>query len=101
MAGCRPGRAIPMQLDIVTLEQFVLPHLSRGSRGPAPKLNLFKIFNYTLRLLYIGCQWKELPIERDDEGRPESHYTGICCASCRFQYIAATYYDLIAVRLPI
>ena len=45
-------------------EQFVLPHLSRGRRGPAPKLTLHKIFNYILQALYMGCQWKELPIDR-------------------------------------
>jgi hypothetical protein len=23
----------------------------------------------------MGCQWKELPIEKDREGHPEIHYT--------------------------
>ena len=27
--------------------------------------------------LYMGCQWKELPIEKDREGRPEIHHTRI------------------------
>jgi hypothetical protein len=85
MAGSQRGQAIPTQLGLGTFEQFVLPHLSRGSRGPAPKLSLFKIFNYILRLLYIGCQWKELPIERDDGGRPEIHYTGIYRAFRRWE----------------
>ena len=60
MAGSRRGQAIPTQLDSEVFEQFVLPHLSTGSRGPAPKLSLFKIFNYILQLLYLGCQWKAL-----------------------------------------
>ena len=30
-----------------------------------------------LKFLYIGCQWKELPIEKDESGRPEIHYTRI------------------------
>lgn len=30
-----------------------------------------------MKLLYIGCQWKELPIEKDESGRPEIHYTRI------------------------
>jgi hypothetical protein len=38
---------------------------------------LLKIFNYVLQFLYLGCQWKELPIDRDGEGRPEIHYTRI------------------------
>jgi transposase len=77
MAGSQRGQAIPTQLSVVQFEQFVLPHLSVGSRGPAPKLGLHKIFNYILRLLYMGCRWKELPIEKDGEGRPEIHYTRI------------------------
>jgi transposase len=85
MAGSQRGHAIPTQLGLGTFEQFVLPHLSRGCRGPAPKLSLFKIFNYILQLLYIGCQWKELPIERDDEGRPEIHYTGVYRAFRRWE----------------
>jgi hypothetical protein len=64
-------------LELAEFEQFVLPHLSVGSRGPAPKLGLYKIFNYVLKILYLGCQWKELPIHKDGEGHPETHYTRI------------------------
>jgi hypothetical protein len=77
MTGGRHGEAIPTQLDLGLFEEFVLPHLSIGSRGPAPKLGLLKIFNYILQLLYLGCQWKELPIDKDGEGRPEIHCTRI------------------------
>ena len=85
MAGSQGGQAIPTQLGPAQFEQFVLPHLSVGSRGPAPKLTLCKIFNYILRQLYMGCQWKELPIERDDEGRPEIHHTRIYSAFRRWE----------------
>jgi transposase len=77
VAGGQRGQAIPTQLGLGKFEQVILPHLSVGSRGPAPKLGFHKIFNYILRLLYLGCQWKELPIERDGEGRPEIHHTRI------------------------
>src|SRR3954453_19381523 len=77
MAGSCRGQAIPTQLGLGLFEQFVLPHLSTGSRGPAPKLGLFKSFNYILQLLYLGCQWKELPIDKDQDGCPEIHYTRI------------------------
>src|SRR5260370_34314675 len=80
MAGSQRGQAIPTQLSLAQFEAFVLPHLSRGSRGPAPKLGLHKIFNYILRLLYMGCQWKQLPIEKDGESRPEIHHTRIYSA---------------------
>ena len=85
MAGSQGGRALPTQLGLAQFEQFVLPHLSIGRRGPAPKLSLHKIFNYILRLLYLGCQWKELPIQKDDEGRPEIHYTRIYSAWRRWE----------------
>jgi transposase len=85
MAGSRRGQGIPTQLGLGLFEQFVLPHLSTGRRGPAPKLGLFKIFNYILRLLYLGCQWKELPIERDNDGCPEIHYTRIYNAFRRWE----------------
>ena len=85
MAETQRWQALPTQLERAEFEQFVLPHLSVGSRGPAPKLSLHKIFNYILHLLYLGCQWKELPIARDDEGRPEIHYTRIYGAFRRWE----------------
>ena len=29
------------------------------------------VFNYILQSLYMGCQWKQLPIEKDAQGKPE------------------------------
>jgi transposase len=72
-------------LNCQQFEQFVLPHLSTGGRGPAPKLSLHAIFNYILRQLYMGCQWKELPIEKDRDGHPEIHYTRVYSAFRRWQ----------------
>ena len=54
MARTQRWQAIPTQLKLAEFEQFVLPHLSVGSRGPAPKLSLYKIFNYVLKILYLG-----------------------------------------------
>ena len=76
---------IPTHLTIEQFERFVLPHLHLGSRGPQPKLSLYTIFNYILKLLYLGCQWKELPIARDENGQPEIHYSSIYRAFRRFQ----------------
>jgi transposase len=70
-----------------------LPHLTIGRRGPAPKLSLHALFNYILKLLYLGCQWKELPIAKDAEGRPEIHYTRIYGAFRRWQ--AGGCFDII------
>src|SRR5258708_14001219 len=77
MAKHKSWREIPTELSLEQFRQFVLPHLTVGSRGPAPKLSLHALFNYILKLLYIGCQWKELPIAKDARGVPEIQYTRI------------------------
>jgi hypothetical protein len=61
------------------------PYLSSGSRGPAPKLGLLKIFNYILQLLYLDFQWKEVAIDKDGKGRPEIRYTRIYRAFRRWE----------------
>lgn len=35
------------------------------------------MFNYVLKALYMGCQWKMLPIDRNGKGLPEIHHTRI------------------------
>src|ERR1700694_4754176 len=77
MAKSQPRHGIPVQLSDAQFDEFVLPHLTRGHRGPMPKLPLRKIFNYILKLLYLGCQWKTLPIDKDQAGRPEIHPTSV------------------------
>ncbi|MBD2082896.1 transposase [Leptolyngbya sp. FACHB-17] len=76
---------IPTHLTVEQFEEFVLPHLHLGRRGPQPKLSLHAVFNYILKLLYLGCQWKELPIEKDKDGQPEIHYTRIYRTFRRFE----------------
>ena len=49
------------------------------------KLTPHAVFNYILQFLYMGCQWKQLPIEKDAQGKPESHYTRIYRAFRRWQ----------------
>ena len=68
---------IPTELTVAQFEEFVLPHLTVGKRGPVSTLSLHRSFGYILKFLYFGCQWKELPIEKDESGRPEIHYTRI------------------------
>ena len=77
MAKRKRWLEIPTELSLERFREFVLPHLTVGSRGPSPKLSLHALFNYILKPLYLGCQWKELPIERDEEGRREVHHTSI------------------------
>jgi hypothetical protein len=47
-------------------------------RGPRCKIGYHKPFNYILKVLYTGMQWKELPIDKGAAGNAELHYTGIC-----------------------
>ncbi len=52
----------------VTEDQFttyILPYLSTAKRGFVSSIPLYRIFNYILHRLHTGCQWAELPIERD------------------------------------
>ena len=68
---------IPVQLSEPEFEKFILPHLSLPKRGPECKIGYHKAFNYILKILYTGMQWKELPIEKDPDGKSEIHYTVI------------------------
>lgn len=68
---------IPVQLSAAEFEQFILPHLSLPQRGPECKIGYHKVFNYILKVLYTGMQWKELPIEKGSDGKAELHYTGV------------------------
>lgn len=77
MHKSRAKPAIPTELTIEQFNQFVLPHLSHGGRGPKPKLHLHKLFGYVLLQLYLGCQWKMLPINLGPDGRPEIHYSRV------------------------
>lgn len=74
----KPGSTtIPVQFSAPEFSAFILPHLSRPKRGPQCKIGYHKLFNYLLKVLYTGMQWKELPIDKDPEGKAELHYTGV------------------------
>ena len=62
---------IPTELTKPQFERHVEPSLSKAKRGYVSKTPLYKIFNYILYKLYTGCQWEELPIERNADGKPE------------------------------
>ena len=66
---------IPVQLGKKEFEQFILPHLSLPKRGPEGKIGYHKAFNYILKILYTGMQWKEMPIDKALDGKAEIHYT--------------------------
>ena len=70
-------KAIPASLTIGEFNEFILPHLLKGKRGPETKISLHKIFSYILIVLYTGMQWHMLPINKDHCGEPEIHYTRV------------------------
>lgn len=77
MKGKREYNRIPTALSEKEFNEFVLPHLKKGKRGPQKKLSFFKLFNYILYLMHTGCQWENIPIYKDTEGKREIHYTNI------------------------
>ena len=68
---------LPTKLTEKQFNEFILPSLSIGSRGPKPKLSFYKIFTYILFILYTGAQWHMLPVEKDQNGLNEIHHTQI------------------------
>ncbi len=68
---------IPVMLTQKEFEEHVEPYLSKAERGFVCKIPLYKIFNYILYVLYTGCQWHMLPIDRLPSGKPEITYKGI------------------------
>jgi len=72
----RQYNEIPTVLKENEFNEF-LPHLKKGARGPSKKISFFKLFNYILKLKHTGCQWSQIPIDKNENGEPEIHYTSI------------------------
>lgn len=71
------NRSIPVQLSEIEFNEFILKHLPEKMQKRHYRVPRFKIFNYILKFLHMGCQWKTLPIEQDETGRPEIHYSQV------------------------
>lgn len=67
--------AIPTTLSEKHFNEFILPHIPDGERGPGKKLSAYGTFKYICRILHTGMQWKELEIKLNSDGKPEIHYT--------------------------
>ena len=57
---------LPQKVSQKEFNRFIKPHLSRPLTGPKPKVSMYKIFNYVLYVLSSGCQWKKVPIYRNE-----------------------------------
>jgi transposase len=55
-------------LSKVMIEQWILPHLSKGERGPEPEVELSAIVQAILYRLTTGCQWRMIPLKQFFEG---------------------------------
>ena len=77
MSNKRQYHRIPTALKENEFNEFVLPYLKRGKRGPSKKLPFLKLFNYILYLMHTGCQWENIPIDKDANSKSEIHYTNI------------------------
>ena len=77
MSRIRRYNKLPTVLREDEFNEFVLPHLKKGTRGPSKKISFFKLFNYILKLMHTGCQWEQIPIDKNKDGMPEIHYTNI------------------------
>ena len=45
------------------INQKIVPHLSKGKRGPSCKVGLWRIVRAILYKLKTGAQWRELPLK--------------------------------------
>lgn len=50
------------------IEQWIIPHLSKGERGPEPSVDLSVIVQLIFYRLKTGCQWRMLPVQAFLEG---------------------------------
>ena len=73
----RGQHKIPVTLTESQFNQFVLPYIPVHKFGPQFKISRYRMFCYIMIILYTGCQWKMLPIEKDENGKPEIHYTQV------------------------
>jgi transposase len=85
MSKSKKYKSIPTHLSENEFNEFVLPYLSQGSRGPSTKVSFYHLFNYILKLMHTGCQWEEIPIKADSSGTLEIHHTRIFRTFQRWQ----------------
>ena len=57
---------LPIKVSQNDFNTHIKPHLSKGRRGPKPKISLYKFFNYILYVLHTGCQWEQIPIRKNE-----------------------------------
>jgi len=51
-------------LDKITIENWILPHLTLGERGKSIKVEMTALIEAILYKLKTGCQWRQLPVKQ-------------------------------------
>lgn len=67
---------IPTSLTENQFNQHVRPYISVAQRGYECQIPLCKVFNYILYRFHTGCQWEQLPIEKEVDN-PEKKKSAI------------------------
>lgn len=62
---------IPTSLTEKQFQTFILPNLALAKRGTTCTIPLYKVFNYILKKLHTGCQWRELAIDPHPQKTPK------------------------------
>ena len=64
--GCEPLKNLfvmeVLPKDII--RAWILPHLSAGTRGPDPTVDLLEVVECMLDKLKTSCQWQLLPLKQ-------------------------------------
>lgn len=58
-------------------ERLIIPHLSKGQRGPEPSMALCDIVRAIFYRLKTGCQWRMLTVKAFVSGA-ELTWSGVC-----------------------
>jgi len=59
-------RKLPVTVTRKQFNKYIDRYLSRGLRGPQPKISRYKIFSYILYVLHTGMQWDQLRTHRNE-----------------------------------
>jgi len=51
-------------LDKGTIDELIVPYLSKGKRGFKSKIPMFQVVEAIFYRLKTGCQWRELPLKQ-------------------------------------
>lgn len=61
-----PHHALPINVSRKEFNRYIASHLSKGKRGPRPKISHYKMFNYIVYVLHTGIQWDQLKPYRNE-----------------------------------